>query len=149
MPETLITVVGNLTADPDLRFISSGQAVANFTIASTPRYFDKQAGEWKDGEALFQRCQVWGQYAENVAETLGKGSRVVAQGRLRSRTYQTKDGENRTSVELVVDEIGPSLRYATATVNKAQRSQAQPAQSAYQSAQGGDPWSRSTDEPPF
>lgn len=149
MPETPITVVGNLTADPDLRFISSGQAVANFTIASTPRYFDKQAGEWKDGEALFQRCQVWGQYAENVAETLGKGSRVVAQGRLRSRTYQTKDGENRTSVELVVDEVGPSLRYVTATVNKAQRSQAQPARSAYQSAQGGDPWSRSTDEPPF
>ncbi|GAA2335273.1 single-stranded DNA-binding protein [Saccharopolyspora halophila] len=119
--ETVITVVGNLTADPELRFTPSGAAVANFTIASTPRTFDRQSGEWKDGEALFLRCNIWRQAAENVAETLTRGMRVVAQGRLRQRSFETKEGEKRTVVELEVDEIGPSLRYATAKVNKVSR----------------------------
>ena len=120
--DTVITVVGNLTADPELRFTPSGAAVANFTVASTPRTFDKNTNEWKDGEALFLRCSVWRQAAENVAESLIRGSRVMAQGRLRQRSYETKEGEKRTVVELEVDEIGPSLRYATATVTKASRS---------------------------
>jgi len=119
--ETTITVVGNLTADPELRFTSSGAAVANFTVASTPRTFDRQAGDWKDGEPLFLRCNIWRQAAENVAESLTRGMRVVVQGRLRQRSYQTKEGENRTVFEMEVDEIGPSLRYATAKVNKANR----------------------------
>lgn len=148
MPETPITVIGNLTADPELRFTPSGAAVANFTIASTPRYFDKQASSWKDGEALFQRCQVWDQHAEHVTETLGKGTRVLAHGRLRSRTFQTRNGENRTNVELIVDEIGPCLRYATATVHKVQRSQSQQTEAAPSGS--GDPWSRpATEEAPF
>ncbi|OMH23297.1 single-stranded DNA-binding protein [Tersicoccus phoenicis] len=116
--ETVITVVGNLTADPELRFTPSGSAVANFTIASTPRTFDRQANEWKDGETLFLRASVWREAAENVAETLTKGTRVVAQGRLKSRSYDTKEGERRTVTELEVDEIGPSLRYASAKVNR-------------------------------
>ncbi|MEH0108832.1 single-stranded DNA-binding protein [Tersicoccus sp. MR15.9] len=116
--ETVITVVGNLTADPELRFTPSGSAVANFTIASTPRTFDRQANEWKDGETLFLRASVWREAAENVAETLTKGTRVVAQGRLKSRSYDTKEGERRTVIELEVDEIGPSLRYASAKVNR-------------------------------
>lgn len=120
--ETVITVVGNLTADPELRFTPSGAAVANFTIASTPRTFDRQSGEWKDGEALFLRCNIWRQAAENVAETLTRGMRVVAQGRLRQRSFDTKEGEKRTVVELEVDEIGPALKYATAKVNKVSRS---------------------------
>ena len=120
--ETVITVIGNLTSDPELRFTPSGAAVANFTIASTPRTLDRQTQEWKDGEALFLRCSVWRQAAENVAESLTRGSRVMAQGRLRQRSYETKEGENRTVIELEVDEIGPSLRYATATVSKAARS---------------------------
>ena len=119
--ETVITVVGNLTADPELRFTPSGAAVANFTVASTPRTFDRQSGEWKDGEALFLRCNIWRQAAENVAESLTRGMRVVVQGRLRQRSYETKEGEKRTVVELEVDEIGPSLRYATAKVNKVSR----------------------------
>lgn len=119
--ETVITVVGNLTADPELRFTPSGAAVANFTIASTPRTFDRQSGEWKDQEALFMRCNIWRQAAENVAETLTRGMRVVAQGRLRQRSFETKEGEKRTVVELEVDEIGPSLKYATAKVNKISR----------------------------
>ncbi|APU17993.1 MULTISPECIES: single-stranded DNA-binding protein [Actinoalloteichus] len=119
--ETTITVVGNLTADPDLRFTSSGAAVANFTVASTPRTFDRQSGEWKDGEALFLRCSLWRQAAENAAESLSRGMRVVVQGRLRQRSFKTKEGEDRTVVELEVDEIGPSLRYATAKVNKVSR----------------------------
>ncbi|RRO13655.1 single-stranded DNA-binding protein [Saccharopolyspora rhizosphaerae] len=119
--ETVITVVGNLTADPELRFTPSGAAVANFTIASTPRTFDRQTGEWKDGEALFLRCNIWRQAAENVAETLTRGMRVIAQGRLRQRSFETKEGEKRTVVELEVDEIGPALRYATAKVNKVSR----------------------------
>lgn len=120
--ETVITVIGNLTADPELRFMPSGSAVANFTIASTPRTFDRQSNEWKDGEALFLRASVWREAAENVAETFTKGMRVIAQGRLRSRSYDTKEGERRTVVELEIDEIGPSLRFASAKVTRTQRS---------------------------
>ncbi|MCK1794648.1 single-stranded DNA-binding protein [Streptomyces sp. XM4193] len=116
--ETVITVVGNLTDDPELRFTPSGAAVANFTIASTPRTFDRQTNEWKDGDPLFLRSSVWRQAAENVAESLTKGMRVIAQGRLRQRSYETQQGEKRTVVELEVDEIGPALRYATAKVTK-------------------------------
>jgi single-strand DNA-binding protein len=119
--DTIITVVGNLTADPELRFTPSGAAVANFTVASTPRQLDKQSGEWKDGEALFLRCNIWRQAAENVAETLTRGSRVIVSGRLKQRSYETREGEKRTVVELEVDEVGPSLRYATAKVNKVSR----------------------------
>ena len=120
--ETTITVVGNLTADPELRFTPSGAAVANFTVASTPRTFDRQSNEWKDGEALFLRCNIWREAAENVAESLTRGSRVIVTGRLKQRSFETREGEKRTVVELEVDEIGPSLRYATAKVNKASRS---------------------------
>lgn len=120
--ETVITVVGNLTADPELRFTPSGAAVANFTIASTPRTFDRQANEWKDGEALFLRCSIWREAAENVAESLTKGMRVLAQGRLVQRSFETREGEKRTVVELQVDEVGPSLRWASAKVTRAQRS---------------------------
>lgn len=120
--ETIITVIGNLTSDPELRFTPSGAAVANFTIASTPRTFDKTSNEWKDGETLFLRSSVWREAAENVAESLTKGMRVVAQGRLQSRSYDTKEGEKRTVIEFEVDEIGPSLKYANAKVNRTQRS---------------------------
>jgi single-strand DNA-binding protein len=120
--DTILTVVGNLTADPELRFTPSGAAVANFTVASTPRIFDRQSNEWKDGDALFMRCSIWREAAENVAESLTRGSRVIVQGRLKQRSYETREGEKRTVVELEVDEIGPSLRYATAKVNKASRS---------------------------
>ena len=117
--ETVITVVGNLTADPELRYTQNGLPVANFTIASTPRTFDRQANEWKDGEALFLRASVWREFAEHVAGSLTKGMRVIAQGRLRQRSYQDREGNNRTAIELEVDEIGPSLRYATAQVTRA------------------------------
>ena len=120
--ETVITVVGNLVDDPELRFTPSGAAVANFRIASTPRTFDRQTNEWKDGEALFLSCSVWRQAAENVAESLQKGMRVVVQGRLKSRQYETREGEKRTVFEIDVDEVGPSLKYATAKVTRAQRS---------------------------
>jgi len=120
--ETTITVIGNLTNDPELRFTPSGSAVANFTIASTPRTFDRQSNEWKDGETLFLRAAVWREAAENVAESLTKGMRVIVSGRLKSRSYETKEGEKRTVIELEVDEIGPSLRYANAKVNRTQRS---------------------------
>ncbi|MEX3611415.1 single-stranded DNA-binding protein [Rothia sp. LK2588] len=120
--DTVITVVGNLTGDPELRFTPNGAAVANFTIASTPRNFDRASGEWKEGETLFLRASVWREAAENVAETLRKGMRVIAQGRLKSRSYETKEGERRTSMELEIDEIGPSLRFASANVNRNQRS---------------------------
>ena len=119
--DTVITVVGNLTADPELRFTPSGAAVASFTIASTPRQFDRNTNEWKDGEALFLRCSIWRQAAENVAESLQRGMRVVAQGRLKQRSFETREGEKRTVIELDVDEVGPSLRYATAKVNRTQR----------------------------
>ncbi|WP_068147300.1 single-stranded DNA-binding protein [Rhodococcoides corynebacterioides] len=119
--ETVITVVGNLTADPELRFTPAGAAVANFTVASTPRTFDRQTNEWKDGDALFLRCNIWREAAENVAESLTRGARVVVTGRLRQRSFETREGEKRTVVELEVDEVGPSLRYATAKVNKVSR----------------------------
>ncbi|MBP2321890.1 single-strand DNA-binding protein [Kibdelosporangium banguiense] len=119
--DTVITVVGNLTADPELRFTSSGAAVASFTVASTPRTFDRQSGEWKDGEALFMRCSIWRQAAENVAESLTRGARVIVSGRLKQRSYDTREGEKRTVIELEVDEVGPSLRYATAKVNRVSR----------------------------
>ncbi|MBP2412654.1 single-strand DNA-binding protein [Arthrobacter stackebrandtii] len=120
--ETTITVIGNLTGDPELRFTPSGSAVANFTVASTPRTFDRQSNEWKDGETLFLRASIWREAAENVAESLTKGMRVIVSGRLKSRTYDTKEGEKRTVMELEVEEIGPSLRYANAKVNRTQRS---------------------------
>jgi single-strand DNA-binding protein len=146
--ETVITVVGNLTADPELRFTPGGAAVANFTVASTPSTFDRQSGEWKDGEALFMRCNVWRQAAENVAETLTRGMRVMVQGRLRQRSFE-KDGQKRTVVELEVDEVGPSLKYATAKVAKIQRS------AGDTSGGSQDVWASSKatpatdDEPPF
>jgi single-strand DNA-binding protein len=155
--ETVITVVGNLTADPELRFTPSGAAVANFTVASTPRTFDRASNEWKDGDALFMRCSVWRQAAENVAESLTRGARVVVTGRLKQRSYETKEGEKRTVVELEVDEIGPSLRYATAKINKTARGGG----GGGFGGQGGssgpsdDPWSTPagaadfSDEPPF
>ncbi|OBK34102.1 single-stranded DNA-binding protein [Mycobacterium sp. 1245111.1] len=169
--DTVITVIGNLTADPELRFTPSGAAVANFTVASTPRIFDRQTNEWKDGEALFLRCNIWREAAENVAESLTRGSRVIVSGRLKQRSFETREGEKRTVVELEVDEIGPSLKYATAKVNKASRSggggggfggggsrsQAAP-QGGGGSAGGDDPWGSAPasgsfgggdDEPPF
>ncbi len=118
--ETVVTVVGNLTADPELRFTNSGVPFASFTIASTPRTFDRQSNEWKDGEALFLRATVWREFAEHVANSLKKGTRVIARGNLRQRSYQDRDGNNRTSIELDVDEVGPSLRYATAQVTRSQ-----------------------------
>jgi single-strand DNA-binding protein len=165
--ETVITVIGNLTGDPELRFTPSGAAVASFTVASTPRTLDKATNEWKDGEALFLRCSIWRQAAENVAESLQKGMRVIVSGRLQQRSYDTKEGEKRTVIELQVDEVGPSLKYATAKVNKTTRgsgsggfggspsgggSAASPADdpwasSAPASGGGGGGWS--ADEPPF
>jgi len=141
--ETIITIVGNLVDDPELRFTPSGAAVANFRIASTPRTFDKQANEWKDGEALFLTCSVWRQAAENVAESLQKGMRVVVQGRLKSRQYETREGERRTVFEIDADEVGPSLKYATAKVTRASRSGGGGyGQSGGQAQSGGgeDPW---------
>jgi single-strand DNA-binding protein len=173
--ETIITVVGNLTADPELRYTQNGLAVANFMIASTPRTFDRQANEWKDGEALFLRASVWREFAEHVSQSLSKGSRVIAQGRLKQRSFETQQGEKRTVIELEVDEIGPSLRYATAQVTRTQGGGAgrssggqgggfgqpqqvadepwgQPAQQA-QPASGGDVWGAPgtsyNDETPF
>ena len=120
--ETVITVIGNLTGDPELRFTPSGAAVANFTVASTPRTFDRQSNEWKDGDTLFLRCSIWREAAESVAESLTKGTRVIVTGRLVQRSYETREGEKRTVYELQVDEVGPSLRYATAKVTRTQRS---------------------------
>lgn len=139
--ETNITVIGNLVGDPELRFTPSGAAVTNFTVASTPRQFDKQTNEWKDGESLFLRCAIWRQAAENVAESLTKGARVIVTGRLKQRRFE-KDGEQRTVTELDVDEIGPSLRYASVKVNKAERATPPLAQSGARHT-GAD------DEPPF
>jgi single-strand DNA-binding protein len=119
--ETVITVVGNLTDDPEIRFTPSGDAVAHFTVASTPRTFDRQSKEWKDADTLFLRCSIWRQAADHVAQSLLRGARVIVQGRLHQRTYETKEGEKRTVIELEATEIGPSLRYATATVNKISR----------------------------
>ncbi|MGV2853735.1 single-stranded DNA-binding protein [Glutamicibacter sp. AGC13] len=141
--ETLITVIGNLTADPELRFTPSGSAVANFTIASTPRTFDRQSNEWKDGEALFLRASVWKEAAENVAETLTKGMRVVAQGFLKSRSYDAKEGERRTVMELEIQEIGPSLRYASAKVTRTQRGNGEGAAGRSPNSSSGAGWNNS------
>jgi single-strand DNA-binding protein len=138
--DTVITVIGNLTSDPELRFTPSGAAVTNFTIASTPRSFDKASGEWKDGEGLFMRCSIWRQAAENAAETLIRGARVIAQGRLVQRSYETKEGEKRTVVELQVDEVGPSLKYATAKINKVSRGSDGSFASASSGGPADDPW---------
>ena len=119
--DTIITVVGNLTSDPELRFTASGAAVASFTVASTPRTFDRQANEWKDGDTLFMRCSIWREAAENVTESLTKGTRVIVTGRLTQRSYENREGQRQTVVELQVDEVGPSLRYASAKVTRAQR----------------------------
>jgi single-strand DNA-binding protein len=154
--ETTITVIGNLTADPELRFTPSGAAVASFTVASTPRTFDRTTGEWKDGEALFLRCNIWRQAAENVAESLTRGSRVLVSGRLRQRSFETREGEKRTVVELEVDEVGPSLRYATAKINKVNRGSGGGGYGSSGSATD-DPWgsappaspAQADDEPPF
>ncbi len=139
--ETPITVVGNLTADPELRFTPSGAAVANFTVASTPRTFDKQSNEWKDGEALFLNCSVWRQAAENAAESLTRGMRVIVSGRLKARSYETREGEKRTVFEIDVDEVGPSLKYATAKVTKTTRSGS--GGGGGFSGGGDDPWASS------
>ena len=163
--DTTITVVGNLTADPELRFTPSGAAVANFTVASTPRTFDRQSQEWKDGEALFLRCNVWRQAAENVAESLTRGSRVIVTGRLKQRSFETKEGEKRTVIELDVEEVGPSLKYAAAKVNKTQRGSSGGGFGGGSGSGGGgaandDPWGSAppaggggndgfSDEPPF
>jgi single-strand DNA-binding protein len=136
--ETVITVIGNLTNDPELRFSPSGSAVANFTIASTPRTYDRQSNEWKDGETLFLRASVWREAAENVAESLTKGTRVIAQGRLKQRSFETKEGEKRTVVELEVDELGPALKNATAQVTRTQRNGNRPQRS--QGTAQSDPW---------
>jgi single-strand DNA-binding protein len=143
--DTQITVVGNLVDDPELRFTPSGAAVANFRIASTPRTFDKQSNEWKDGDALFLSCSVWRQAAENVAESLQKGMRVVVQGNLRSRQYETREGEKRTVFEIQVDEVGPSLKYATAKVTRTQRSGG----SSYGGGQQGGGQSSPSDNDPW
>ena len=176
--ETQITVVGNLTADPELRFTPNGAAVANFTVASTPRIYDRQSNEWRDGDAMFLNCSVWRQYAEHVAESLSKGARVIVQGRLKSRSFETREGEKRTVFEIDVEEVGPSLRYATAQVTRTsgggggQGGSWQGNQNTGGSTQqgggeswssgggasgggasnrgGNDPWAQaSTDEPPF
>ena len=155
--DTVITIVGNLTADPELRFTPSGAAVANFTIASTPRTFDRQAGEWRDGEALFLRCNIWRQAAEHVSETLTRGARVIAQGRLKQRSFETREGEKRTVIELEVDEIGPSLRYATAKVDKVTRQDSGAQTNGTAASASDDPWASAPpaagggydDEPPF
>ena len=153
--ETIITVVGNLTAPPELRFTPNGAAVANFTVASTPRTFDRAANEWKDGEALFLRASCWREFAEHVAGSLTKGSRVIATGRLKQRSYDDRDGNKRTAWEITADHIGPSLRYATAQVTRASNSggggaqQAQPQQSSpARPSHDRDPWATS-DQPPF
>ncbi|MGX1932065.1 single-stranded DNA-binding protein [Microbacterium resistens] len=140
MNDTIITVIGNLTADPELRYTQNGLPVANFTIASTPRTFDRQANAWKDGEALFLRASVWKEFAEHVAGSMTKGMRVIAQGMLRQRAYQDRDGNQRTAIELEVIEIGPSLRYSTAQVTRAASRGEQPAGDAWNSAQSGDAW---------
>ena len=158
--ETVITVIGNLTADPELRWTQAGAPVADFTVASTPRTYDRNAGEWRDGDTLFMRCSVWRETAENVAESLRKGMRVIVQGRLTQRSYDTQQGERRTVVELQVDEVGPSLRRARAQVTRVQ-AQAASASAASASGSGGaagwereapqhDPWgSQASSEPPF
>jgi single-strand DNA-binding protein len=164
--DTTITIIGNLTRDPELRYTPSGQAVASFAVASTPRFLDKNTNEWKDGDSLFLNCSVWRQAAENVAETLQRGMRVIVSGRLRQRSYETKEGEKRTVVEVEVDEVGPSLRYASAKVTKSNRSGGGGGSGGSGGYGGGsgaraaeDPWAadpgggfggdNTSDEPPF
>lgn len=163
--EVYTTIVGNLTADPELRFTQSGAAVVSFTVASTPRIFDRQSGEWKDGDALFMRCNAWRQLAENVSESLFRGNRVLVTGRLKQRSFENKEGERRTVVELEVEEVGPSLRYATAKVSKVSRDGGEGGYGGRQQSRGDapparDPWQTDpprqgtqqqawTDEPPF
>ena len=163
--EPLVTICGNLTADPEIRFMQSGQAVANFTVASTPRNQNKQTQQWEDGEAMFVRCSVWGEYAENVSESLVKGTRVLVTGKLTVRSYEAKNGERRQSIELAVDEVGPSLRYAKAQVQRTGQNQGgayqgqqsgraasgRPTYSAAQGGTQGDPWAQTPypDAPPF
>lgn len=152
--ETTITMTGNITADPELRFTPSGTAVAKFTVASTPRYFDKPSGEWKDGETLFMPCNVWRQSAENAAESLSKGMRVIVTGRVKQRSYETKEGEKRTVIEMEVDDFGPSLTRATAQVQRNARDAGASPQAASQTssnatppASGDDPWADSAETP--
>lgn len=159
--ETPITLVGNLTADPELRFTPSGAAVANFTVASTPRTFDRNTNEWRDGEAMFLNCSVWRQAAENAAESLTKGMRVVVSGRLKARSFETREGEKRTVFEVDVDEIGPSLRYATARVTKtsgggggggagrSDDSWGGGSRGGDNRSSGADQWTSQSDDPPF
>jgi single-strand DNA-binding protein len=160
--DTTITMIGNLVDDPELRFTPSGAAVAKFRVASTPRYLDKATNEWKDGESLFLQCQIWRQAAENVAESLTKGMRVILSGRLKQRSYETKEGEKRTVFEVEVDEVGPSLRSATAKVTRTQRAGGGAAAPAASDSFNDDPWAAAstspagggwgtstTDEPPF
>jgi single-strand DNA-binding protein len=151
--ETVITVVGNLTGDPEIKYLPTGAGVASFTVASTPRMFDKQTNEWRDGEALFLRCSAWRELAENVAESLTRGMRVIVSGRLRQRSFETAAGEKRTVVELEVDEVGPSLRYAKATVSKVSRNGSAPAPAASSRSSLRAPAGRASapayDEPPF
>ena len=145
--ETVITVIGNITADPELRYTQSGLAVANLTIASTPRTFDRTKNEWIDGDALFLRASVWREYAEHVAGSLTKGSRVIASGRLKQKTYETKEGEKRTSMELDIDEIGPSLRYATATLTRASSGSGSGGAPARSNAASDEPWAATAPKP--
>ena len=161
--DIIVTVIGNLTSDPELRFTPSGAAVASFTVASSSRVLDKTTNEWKDGESVFMRCSVWRQYAENVAESLTKGTRVIVSGRLRQRSYETREGEKRTVMELEVEDVGPALRYATAKVNRVQRQGggfgeggSGAGAGSFSSAQTDDPWASGAaggapayDEPPF
>jgi len=142
--DTVITLVGNLVDDPEPRFTPTGQAVARFRIASTPRYMDRQTNEWKDGESLFLTCNVWRQAAENAAESLQRGMRVIVQGRLKQRSYETKEGEKRTVYEVEVDEVGPSLRNATAKVNRTSRQGG----GGFGGAPADDPWASATPAPP-
>lgn len=159
--DTQITVIGNLVADPELRFTSTGQAVVSFRVASTPRFFDRQSNEWKDGESLFLSCNAWRQYAENVSESLSKGMRVIVVGRLKQRSWETKEGEKRTVMEVEVDEVGPALRSATAKVSRMDRSGGNSGGGGGGGGWGNqsqsrpeytDPWSTggaASDEPPF
>ena len=156
--DTVITIIGNLVDDPELRFTPNGAAVAKFRIASTPRYLDKGPNEWKDGDSLYLSCNVWRQAAENVAESLTRGMRVIVQGRLKQRSYETKEGEKRTVYEIEVDEVGPSLRNATAKVSKTNRAGAGNGAGGASNGGNDDPWAASgswgspvgaNDEPPF
>lgn len=154
-----VTVIGNLTNDPELRFTPSGAAVASFTVASSSRVLDKTTNEWKDGETVFMRCSVWRQYAENVAESLTKGTRVIVSGRLKQRSYETREGEKRQVMELEVEDVGPALRFATAKVNRVARQGGAPGENTGGNSGGGapaeDPWATggaggaAFDEPPF